>query len=927
MRIKLIMIITAILLISNIPILLRAQEVLLWEYVWDKNDPASKLTLTFDLPESEAPYYCYVDRNIYIDSTDRGTSPLDDKDVFIKLENSPFVINLDRYDNPGIYTARIWILNRNKVKVYDKKIILINYQPYFAGPILAVHGIGGDHYTFVEESAHFIFQWLRGEWVPEQGNDQFYDGELIYRGGYDLVCVASTMNHSSWPHLFYDWKELVDPEIWNDEPQDGFFTDPIPEYTDEFGVHYDAYEWTGPKSRWFPLAIDRWQYCFKKKFHHDPSYYFGPDYIPKVTLLAVSLGGVISRGFLQSDLYGKPYRVRRFVDIATPHLGVGLAALANFRNLGPIDDSYPFTDGYPSPVVNFFKNLLTEGELGDGIPLHIHFDNAELNWVNLWFYIPLPDDFWDQIGYDPEDVKNPVITDLNPYSQYVYDLNNPDTGKFGKIPDEIEVALCASRLYMTEDYYNYVLPTLIKTYVDLYVNLDFDPGFYPYYKDIGQTIEYWQTSSGDFEPEDTVGYYLRNWIMNYLYRELAPPDNKNITVIDVILKEQQLRITLPFQPTPDFPRYDYTIVISLWLPKPIWGEGDFLIPYNSAFAIGSKALPEHVEYYDIIQIHHGNDLGAHRNKLTYLKAIEGPSKIYVIDKGIETKLDNNDKNITIFDGILNGKISDYLLHCLYNPEPYIYYQFYNTKPPFVHREGDATIEDIKRPDYNQNPWPDYNEWLGPHDMYADLRFDGYTIPEWFDGTARWRQDYLFIAKNFVNAYENTGSVIHYKVNDNDWQPLFITDSGYFSIDLSQYFSNTNQIEVSIKVVNPAGIETVRNFTLTNYNSDSISNLKIVSAGFWNSFIKNGDKNLLNIKAVISGNPNLVDNVQLYYKNTPLGIYLLDDGKGADEIAGDNIFSASIELNGQLPIGKFLFNIVLTDIFGNKSSWPSLTVSD
>jgi len=70
----------------------------------------------------------------------------------------------------------------------------------------------------------------------------------------------------------------------------------------------------------------------------------------------------------------------------------------------------------------------------------------------------------------------------------------------------------------------------------------------------------------------------------------------------------------------------------------------------------------------------------------------------------------------------------------------------------------------------------------------------------------------------------------------------------------------------------------------------------------------------------------IERVELYYMGIPAGILLYDDGTHGDDVAGDNMFHTTIDVEPGLPTGSYVLEIVATDTEGHQSPvFPYVTV--
>ena len=104
---------------------------------------------------------------------------------------------------------------------------------------------------------------------------------------------------------------------------------------------------------------------------------------------------------------------------------------------------------------------------------------------------------------------------------------------------------------------------------------------------------------------------------------------------------------------------------------------------------------------------------------------------------------------------------------------------------------------------------------------------------------------------------------------------------------------------------------------------------IYAAGFVQAEVNSSTGFTFGMKAFVldPNGPSDVKDVEVCYGGIPLGMHLRDDGKGADAVAGDSIFSYGEGIPaGRVTPGLYRLELIATDTAGNKSSaWPFLNV--
>lgn len=103
---------------------------------------------------------------------------------------------------------------------------------------------------------------------------------------------------------------------------------------------------------------------------------------------------------------------------------------------------------------------------------------------------------------------------------------------------------------------------------------------------------------------------------------------------------------------------------------------------------------------------------------------------------------------------------------------------------------------------------------------------------------------------------------------------------------------------------------------------------ILAGGFMGSVVSSSMGGQLTVMAVVDPHTGSgeIEKVELYYMGIPSGIELYDDGTHGDDIAGDNIFHTTIDVQPGLAAGDYLLSMVATDTDGNTSPvFPYVTV--
>jgi len=103
---------------------------------------------------------------------------------------------------------------------------------------------------------------------------------------------------------------------------------------------------------------------------------------------------------------------------------------------------------------------------------------------------------------------------------------------------------------------------------------------------------------------------------------------------------------------------------------------------------------------------------------------------------------------------------------------------------------------------------------------------------------------------------------------------------------------------------------------------------ILAGGFMGSTITSCEGGTLTIMAVVDPytGSGQIARVEVYYKGIPTGILLYDDGTHGDDVAGDNIFHATVDVQPGLEPGDYVLEMVATDTEGNQSPvFPYVTV--
>ena len=103
--------------------------------------------------------------------------------------------------------------------------------------------------------------------------------------------------------------------------------------------------------------------------------------------------------------------------------------------------------------------------------------------------------------------------------------------------------------------------------------------------------------------------------------------------------------------------------------------------------------------------------------------------------------------------------------------------------------------------------------------------------------------------------------------------------------------------------------------------------EILAAGFMQSGpVRAGETLTVVALARSFGEGNFVVRVELFYDGSPLGIFLNDEGKEGDQVAGDSIFSGLVPVAPGTAPGLYLIQIVAFDAYGQASApWPDLAI--
>ncbi len=110
------------------------------------------------------------------------------------------------------------------------------------------------------------------------------------------------------------------------------------------------------------------------------------------------------------------------------------------------------------------------------------------------------------------------------------------------------------------------------------------------------------------------------------------------------------------------------------------------------------------------------------------------------------------------------------------------------------------------------------------------------------------------------------------------------------------------------------------------NSDSYP--LILGGGFVGSVVNSSTGGSLTVMAIVDPytGSGEIEKVELHYKGIPTGILLYDDGTHGDDVAGDNTFHNTIDVEPGIAAGNYVLEIVATDTDGNQSPvFPYVTV--
>jgi PKD repeat protein len=100
--------------------------------------------------------------------------------------------------------------------------------------------------------------------------------------------------------------------------------------------------------------------------------------------------------------------------------------------------------------------------------------------------------------------------------------------------------------------------------------------------------------------------------------------------------------------------------------------------------------------------------------------------------------------------------------------------------------------------------------------------------------------------------------------------------------------------------------------------------RILVAGYWDTYLDTINGGTLTMLVLLDeANPA---RVELLYEGEPTGLELVDDGSGGDWVAGDTLYTRSLDV-GALPAPmRLLFTLRAVDLAGNRSDeWPYLTI--
>jgi len=103
---------------------------------------------------------------------------------------------------------------------------------------------------------------------------------------------------------------------------------------------------------------------------------------------------------------------------------------------------------------------------------------------------------------------------------------------------------------------------------------------------------------------------------------------------------------------------------------------------------------------------------------------------------------------------------------------------------------------------------------------------------------------------------------------------------------------------------------------------------VLAGGFLGSVVSSTTGGELTIMAVVDPytGSGQIESVELYYLGIPADIPLYDDGTHGDDVAGDNMFHTTINVEPGLTTGSYILEIIATDTDGNQSPvFPYVTV--
>ncbi|MBN1593777.1 MAG: hypothetical protein JW941_11090, partial [Candidatus Coatesbacteria bacterium] len=154
--------------------------------------------------------------------------------------------------------------------------------------------------------------------------------------------------------------------------------------------------------------------------------------------------------------------------------------------------------------------------------------------------------------------------------------------------------------------------------------------------------------------------------------------------------------------------------------------------------------------------------------------------------------------------------------------------------------------------------------------------------------------------------------------------LNLNQALYYSIDV---ISGQGAIEDSISNLVRVPAESYHAIKVTN--QPAVNNRPvIVEAGFLDTNISSSEQGAFTAIAYVIDPDGLgeVQSVRLNYNGSFTGMYLLDDGTGGDDVAGDSLFTLKTLIEPGMPIGEHIVSMIAVDAAGLESvEWPYVEV--